>query len=90
MKGDPSPTWLRKYREDDEEESVTKTAIKELEIFVSETFYKFFLFIIIIFFLSFFSTLFLPTKFTPTHAHPHPRPTPTTHDLYPLPTTHDF
>ena len=42
------------------------------------------------FFLSFFSTLFLPTKFTPTHAHPHPRPTPTTHDLYPLPTTHDF
>ena len=32
---DPSPTWLRKYREDDEEEAVTKTAIKELMIFVS-------------------------------------------------------
>ena len=35
VKGDPSPTWLRKYREDDEEEAVTKTAIKELQIFVS-------------------------------------------------------
>ena len=33
VKGDPSPTW--KYREDDEEEAVTKTAIKELQIFVS-------------------------------------------------------
>ena len=35
VKGDPSPTWLRKYREEDEEEAVTKRAMKELEIFVS-------------------------------------------------------
>ena len=44
-------------------------------------------------FYHFFSTLFLPTTFTHTHTHdPHPRPTPTpgTHDLYPLPTTHDI
>ena len=35
MKGDPSQTWLRKCREEDEEEAVTKKAIKELGIFVS-------------------------------------------------------
>ena len=35
VKTDPSPTWLRKYREEDEEEAVTKRAIKELEIFVT-------------------------------------------------------
>ena len=34
MKGDPSPTWLRKYQEEDEEEAVRR-AIKESEIFVS-------------------------------------------------------
>ena len=34
MKGDPSPRWLRKYREEDEEEAV-KRAMKELKIFVS-------------------------------------------------------
>ena len=34
MKGDPSPRWLRKYREEDEEEAV-KTSMKESEIFVS-------------------------------------------------------
>ena len=28
VKGDPSPTWLRKYQEEDEEEAV-KRAIKE-------------------------------------------------------------
>ena len=32
--GDPSPTWLRKYREENEEEAVER-AIKESEIFVS-------------------------------------------------------
>ena len=28
LKGDPSPTWLRRYQEEDEEEAV-KRAIKE-------------------------------------------------------------
>ena len=35
VKGETSPTCLRKYREEDEEEAVAKRAIKELEIFVS-------------------------------------------------------
>ena len=34
MKGDPRPRWLKKYREEDEEEAV-KRAMKESEIFVS-------------------------------------------------------
>ena len=34
VKGDPRPTWLRKYKEEDEEEDV-KRAIKESEISVS-------------------------------------------------------
>ena len=34
VKGDPSPTWPRKYPEEEEEEAV-KRAIKESEIFVS-------------------------------------------------------
>ena len=34
VKGEPSPTWLTKYRGEDEE-AVTRTAIKELKIFVS-------------------------------------------------------
>ena len=35
VKGGPSPTKLRKYQEEDEEEALTKQTIKELEIFVS-------------------------------------------------------
>ena len=35
VKGGPSPTKLRKYQEEDEEEALTKKTIKELEIFVS-------------------------------------------------------
>ena len=34
VKGDPGPTLLRKYQEEDKEEAV-KRAIKESEIFVS-------------------------------------------------------
>ena len=34
VKGDPSPTWLRRNQEEDEEGAV-KRAIKESEIFVS-------------------------------------------------------
>ena len=34
VNGDPSPTWLRKYQEEDEEEAV-KREIEESEIFVS-------------------------------------------------------
>ena len=33
-KGDPSPTWLRKYQEEDEKEDVKRT-IKESKFFVS-------------------------------------------------------
>ena len=63
---------------------MTKKAIKELEIFVSQIFYNFFLFI------SFFQLLYFITFFLyffyPRHL---PTPTPTTHDPRPLPTTHD-
>ena len=78
MKGDPSSTWLRKYKEQDEEEAV-KRAIKESEIFVSYIFYNFFLFISFqsLYFII-FSISFLPTTFTHTHD---PRPLPTTHDI---------
>ena len=34
-KEDPSPTWLRKYQEEDEEEAAKSGTIKESEIFVS-------------------------------------------------------
>ena len=48
--------------------------------FINKYFITFFLIIIIIFILSFFSILFLPTTFTHTHTHD-PRPLPTTHDI---------
>ena len=35
VKGEPSPTCLRKYPEEDEEEADAKMAMKEFEIFVS-------------------------------------------------------
>ena len=35
VKGEKSPMFLRKYREQDEEEAVAKRAIKELQILVS-------------------------------------------------------
>ena len=66
--------------QEEDEEAVTKKAIKELEIFFSQIFYIFFLFI------SFFQLLYsgaltlwliLYTFFTHTHD---PRPLPTTHD----------
>ena len=38
-------------------------------------------------FYHFFSYTFFTHEIYP---HSHPRPTPTTHDLYPLPTTHDI
>ena len=59
-------------QEEDEEEAVTKKAIKVLEIFVSQIFYNFFqLFYFITFFYTFFYQRHLPT----------PTPTPTTHDF---------
>ena len=68
-------------QEGDEEEAVTKKAIKELEIFVSQIFYNFFLFIsffqllyFITFFLYFFYPRLLPTPTLTTHTHD-PRPT---------------
>ena len=71
VKGDPDPTWLRKYQEEDEEEAVER-AIKESEIFVSSIFYNFFVFFLSITLLYFFYTFF-------THA-PHLRLLPTTQD----------
>ena len=65
-----------------EEEAVTEKEINELEIFVSQIFYNFFLFIY------FFQLLKLITFFLYLF-YPRHLPTPTTHDLYPLPTTHD-
>ena len=57
--GEPSPTWLRPYQEEDEEEAV-KRAKKESEIFVSK-------FVFSIALLYRFSILFLPTHLpTPT------------------------
>ena len=68
---------------------MTKKAIKELEVFVSQIFYTFFLFIsffqlpyFIIFFYTFFTHNIYP------HPHPHPRPTTSTH--YPRPTTFSY
>ena len=38
LKGDPSPTWLRRYQEEDEEEAV-KRAIKEsVKVIISQGF----------------------------------------------------
>ena len=64
-----------KNQEDDEEEAVTKKAIKELEIFVSQIFYNFFLFI------SFFSITLLYHFFSILFFYPRHLPTPTTHDI---------
>ena len=69
----------KKNQEDNEEEAVTKKAIKELEIFVSQIFYNFFQFISFfqsLYFIIFLLYFFLSTTFTHTHKHdPHPRPT---------------
>ena len=64
VKVDPSPTWLRKYQEEDEEEAV-KRAIKDSEIFVSEIFHNFFLQFFSITLLYHFFHTFFPT--TSTH-----------------------
>ena len=81
VKGDPSPTWLRKYQEEDEEEAV-KRATKKSRTFVLSIFYNFFLFIFfqLLYFIMFFYTFF------PHEIYPYTRARPTTHDLY---TTHD-
>ena len=71
-----------KVPQEEDEEAVT---IKELEIFVSQIFYNFFLFISffqLLYFITFFSILFLPTTFNHTHTYTY------THD--PRPTTHDI
>ena len=78
---------------EDEEEAMTKKAIKELEVFefrftnILELFSIYFFFFNY-FTLSFFSILFLPTTFTHTHTHD-PRPLPTTHDPRHLATLHE-
>ena len=100
--------WINRHRQNDfytvmlwkgsqvpqeeDEETVTKKAIKELEIFFSQIFYNFFQFISFFFnyfTLSLISYTFSPTTFTHTHTHdPHPRPTTSTHD--PRPTTFSY
>ena len=58
-------------REEDEE-AVTKKAIKKLEVFVSQIFHNFFLFISffqLLYFITFFPYFFLPTTFTHTNFH---------------------
>ena len=95
--------WINRHRQNDfytvmlwkgsqvpqeeDEEAVTKKAIKELEIFFSQIFYNFFQFI------SFFQLLYFITYilyfFThDIYPHPHPRPTTSTHD--PQPTTFSY
>ena len=73
--------------QEEDEEAVTKKAIKELEIFVSQIFYNFFLFI------SFFQLLYFITFFLyffyPRHL-PTPTPTPTTLTHDPRPTTFSY
>ena len=60
--------------QEEDEEAETKKAIKELEIFVSQIFYNFFLFVS--FFFSITLSLFFYTFFThDIYPHPHPRPT---------------
>ena len=81
MKGETSPTWLRKYREEDEEEAVTKRAIKKLEIFVSIKYFTTFS-IYFFFFQLFLRYHFFPYFFNPRHS---PTPTPTTSIHYPRP-----
>ena len=83
VKGETSPTCLRKYREEDEEEAVAKRAIKELEI----SFHKHFT-IFSIYYYYYFIIIF-HTFFYPRHL-PTPTPTTHTHDLYPLPTTFSY
>ena len=89
VKGDPSPTWLRRYQEQDEEEAVKK-AIKESKVFVSKIFYNFFSFIFFQLLYRFFYTSFTHDIYPHPHPHPHTHPRPTTHDLYSLPKTHDI
>ena len=79
VKGDPSPTWLRKYQEEDEEEAV-KRAIKE-------SFHEYFTTFCYLFFLNYFRLSFFSYSLYPrVYPHPHPRPTPTTfsntHDVF--------
>ena len=73
--------------QEEDEEAVTKKAIKESEIFFSQIFYNFFQFI------SFFQLLYFITYilyfFThDIYPHPHPRPMTSTH--HPRPTTHNI
>ena len=74
VKGDPGPTLLRKYQEEDKEEAV-KRAIKESEIFVSQIFYNFLPLIFLSstllyhFFLYYCNLGYLPTRTTHYQRH---------------------
>ena len=85
VKGDPSPTLLRKYREEDEEEAWRKGQSRSWRFSFHKYFTNFFylLLLLLLFFIIFFYT-FLSTTFTHTHTQD-PRPLPTTHH-----TTHDI
>ena len=68
-------------QEEDEEKAVTKKAIKELEILISQIFKAFFLFIYffqLLYFITFFFTFFTHD----IYPHPHSRPTTFSYTLY--------
>ena len=76
VKGEPTP------QQEEDEEAVTKKAIKELEIFVSQIFYNYFLFLSFFFFqLPYFITFFLHFFFFTHDIYPHPHPQLTIHDI---------
>ena len=38
LKGDPSPTWLRRYQEEDEEEAVKRAMEESVKVTISQSF----------------------------------------------------
>ena len=83
VKGEPSPTWLRKNRGEDEEETGRNGQSRSWRFSFHKyftTFFSLFRFIDYFYFIIFFYTFF-------TH-NLHPRPTTSTH--YPRPTTFSY
>ena len=91
VKGDPSPTRLRRNQEEDEEGAV-KRAVKESRFsfhkyFITFFIYFYYYFLSITLLYHFFYTFLYPRHLpTPTRD----RPTPSTHDHYPRPTTFSY
>ena len=82
---EPSPTWLRKYQEEDEEEAVTKRAIKEWR----SSFHKYFTtFFYLFLFFNYFILYYFFYSFITHDIYPHLWPTTLTHDPRPTTSTH--